>query len=86
MKTTVGAGLPSVGYSMKNQNTRPTHYLEKHFPIEGRKDFFKWVIETPNGLAKDFEGNVMYFDHFNLERAKDTLRAIKRTVKMDKNI
>ena len=56
----------------------PTHYLEKHYPIENRTDFFKWVIVTPNGLAKDFEGKEMYFDSFALDHAKDVLRAIKK--------
>ena len=70
--------IQNTGYNMRNQNVRPTHYLEKYYPIENRKDFFKWVIVTPNGLAKDYQGEVMYFDEFNLENAKTVLKAIKK--------
>lgn len=66
-----------------NKDGRPTIYLEKHFPIEGRKDFYKWVIITPQGLAKDFEGKTMYFDSFNLWHAKEVLKAKKRVLQMN---
>lgn len=53
--------------------------LQKHYPIEGRIDFYKWVINTPKGLAKDYKGDIMYFDEFNLDRAKQVCEAIKNT-------
>lgn len=73
--------IKNVGVHNMNSNNRPTHYLEKHFPIKDRTDFFKWTIVTPQGLAKDYKNEVMYFDHFNLDHAKDVLRAIKKTSK-----
>lgn len=68
-----------------NTNNRPEIYLEKRYPIEGRRDFFKWVIVTPNGLAKDFEGKEMYFDPFNFELAKSVMLANRRVARMNKN-
>ena len=61
----------------------PSIYLEKFFPIEGREDFYKWVIQTPNGLAKDFEGKVMYFDSFNLWHAQEVMKAKMRVMRMN---
>jgi len=61
----------------------PSIYLKKFFPIEGREDFYKWVIQTPNGLAKDFEGKVMYFDSFNLDQAERVMEANRRVAKMN---
>lgn len=61
-----------------------THYLEKHYPIVNRTDFYKWVIVTPKGLAKDYKGDIMYFDEFNLSRAKDTLKSIKKTERLNR--
>ena len=58
-----------------------THYLEKYYPIENRKDFYKWVIVTPRGQAKDYKGDIMYFDAFNLDQAKNTLKAIKKVLR-----
>lgn len=75
-------GQIKVGFRRMNSNNRPTHYLEKHHPIKDRKDFYKWVIVTPNGLAKDYKGEVMYFDDFNLEHAKNVLRAIKKVARL----
>lgn len=63
---------------------KPAHYLEKYYPIEGRKDFYKWVIVTPTGLAKDWQGKEMYFDSFNLELAKTTLKAIRKVARTNK--
>lgn len=57
-----------------NKVNRPTIYLEKYYPIEGRKDFYKWCIVTPEGIAKDYKGNEMYFD--SLEQAKLVRKAI----------
>jgi hypothetical protein len=67
-----------------NTQTRPQIYLEKRYPIKGRKDFFKWVIVTPNGLAKDINGKDMYFDDFNLEQAKRVLKARRNVAKLNK--
>lgn len=81
METIRVGGLTHVGVKL-NKEGRPSIYLEKHYPIEGRKDFYKWVIQTPKGLAKDFEGNVMYFDNFALETAKDVLRAKRKVARL----
>lgn len=36
------------------------------YPIKGRTDFFKYVIdEGSEGIAKDFDGKEMYFDDYN---------------------
>lgn len=72
-----GVGLPL------NKQGKPKHYLEKRYPIEGRKDFFKWVIVTPKGLAKDFEGKEMYFDPFQFELAKTVLKSIRKTARIN---
>lgn len=72
----VNVGVPT------NKVNKPTHFLAKHFPIDGRKDFYKWVIMTPKGIARDFEGKPMYFDSFELERAKSVLKAIKKVSKI----
>lgn len=74
----------NTGFSVMNSNQRPSYYLEKHYPNKDRQDFFKWVIVTPEGLAKDLNGNVMYFDHFNLMQAKRTLKAIRTTARVNK--
>lgn len=76
--------IKNVGFRQMNSSVRPTHYLEKHYPIEGRKDFYKWVIVTPNGKAKDYKDEVMYFDEFDFEHARKVLQAIKRTARLDK--
>jgi len=62
-----------------------TNYLEKHYPIENRKDFYKWVIITPRGQARDYKGDIMYFDSFNLDQAKQVLKSIKKTLKVNTN-
>ena len=77
--------IKNVGVHNMNSNNRPTHYLEKHFPKKEDDTFFKWRIVTPNGLATDFEGKVMYFDEFNLDHAKNVLRAIKKTDRLNKD-
>lgn len=79
-ETIITGGLSNVG-SKLNKTNSPTHYLEKHYPIKGRTNFFKWCIVTPNGLAKDFEGNEMYFD--SIEPARKVLRAIKKTIRLN---
>lgn len=63
---------------------KTAYTLQKHYPIEGRTDFFKYVIQTPKGLAKDFKGEVMYFDEFNKGQAERVLEAIKKTSKTEK--
>lgn len=67
-----------------NKAGKPTIYLEKRFPIKGRKDFYKWVIVTPTGLAKDWQGKDMYFDEFDLWRAKEVLKARRRVEVINK--
>ena len=72
-----------------NTEVRPTIYLEKYYPIEGRKDFYKWVIQTPEGLARDFKDEVMYFDPFNYAQAKlvmDARRSVSRLEKLSKKL
>jgi hypothetical protein len=76
MKTTKGIGFGTI-----NTNIRPTHYIEKFYPINGRTDFFKLVIVTPDGLATDYKGDIMYFDEFRRAYAIKTLKAIKITSK-----
>lgn len=66
-----------------NTNIRPSIYLEKRYPIEGRKDFFKWVIVTPEGLAKDINGKEMYFDEFNFDLAKKVMFAKRHVAKLN---
>lgn len=78
-------GQIRVGYRQPNTNVRPTIYLEKHFPIEGRTDFYKWVIVTPNGLHTDFEGKTMYFDEFDFQRARTVLKAVRKTNRLTNN-
>ncbi len=70
--------------SKLNKDSKPTIYLEKHYPIKGRKDFYKWVIQTPTGLATDFQGKAMYFDSFEFWRAKAVMDAKRRLAKMNK--
>lgn len=36
--------------------------VKKVFPIEGRKDFFKYVIDENGQIAKDYKEKEMYFD------------------------
>jgi hypothetical protein len=51
--------------------------IEKHFPIEGREDFFKYVIVDEKGnKAKGYKGKVMYFEESQFEQANKTLNAI----------
>ena len=59
--------------------------LGKYYPINGRKDFFKWTIvatgesiSNPNRkLHTDYKGEEMYFD--DKERAKEVCLAINQT-------
>lgn len=53
------------------------YYMEKTFPIDGRTDFYKWVLMTPNGIANGLDGKPMFFDEFNSEQAKRVLKALK---------
>lgn len=78
-------GQIRVGYRQPNTNVRPTIYLEKHYPINNRKDFYKWAIVTPNGLHTDYKGEVMYFDSFNFQHARNVLKAVRKTNRLINN-
>jgi len=62
--------------------------LKKHYPIEGRTDFFKWTIiatgESLNNnnakLHTDYKGKQMYFD--DKERAQYVCDAINKVEKV----
>lgn len=58
--------------------------VEKVYPIEGRTDFFKYVIMDNGKIATDFENKEMYFDEFDLERATTVCKAINKTKKINK--
>ena len=38
--------------------------IEKIYPIEGRKDFFKFAVMEGDGIAKDMQGDEMVFMDF----------------------
>jgi hypothetical protein len=69
------------------ETTKPdnTIYLKKYYPIEGREDFFKWVIMTPDGMAKDYKGDVMYFDEFGYDKAISIMESIKHCKRVDED-
>lgn len=52
--------------------------------MEGRTDFFKYVIFKDAKIATNFEGIEMYFDEFDLERATTVCKAINKTKKINK--
>lgn len=69
-------GITNTGVSRKSSKNSIV-YLDKHYPIKDRDDFFKWFIQTPNGKAKDWQGKEMFFDNFDY--AKAVLKAIRKT-------
>jgi len=54
----------------------------KVYPIENRKDFFKYTIQKEGILAKDFNKKEMYFD--DLKHAKDVSRAKNKVQRINK--
>lgn len=56
----------------------PKVYLEKRYPLEDRTDFYKWVIVTPYGLARDFQGRQIWLDDY--DRAKEIALSIRKTL------
>ena len=58
--------------------------IKKHYPIENREDFFKYIIVDEKGnLYKDFENKEMYFDC--LEHAKSVKESIEHVEKINKD-
>ncbi len=57
----------------------------KHFPFEGRQDFFKYIIVDENGkIWTDWQGKEMYFEEFQFEQAERVLESIKVVQKQNK--
>jgi len=64
---------------MKNTNFK----IAKVYPIEGRKDFFKYTIQLNGILAKDYKGNEMHFDDLN--HAKSVCNAKNKVNRINKD-
>jgi len=47
--------------------------IKKVYPIAGRKDFFKYTIQSNGILAKDWDSKDMFFD--DLKQAKEVCKA-----------
>ena len=60
--------------------------IEKVYPIEGRKDFFKYVLKDKNGnIKKDYQGKEMYFDEWDLDNAKSVKKSIETVNQLNDN-
>lgn len=60
--------------------------IEKYYPNEFRKDFFKYVIVDAEGnKALDFEGKEMYFEEWQLKQAEQVLASIKKVKILNEN-
>ena len=57
-------------------------YIKKVYPIEGRKDFYKYVIIENKQLCKDYRKKEMYFDC--IEQAKMVCDARNRVKRINK--
>jgi len=65
--------------------------IKKYYPIENRKDFYKYtILETGESvfnkdakLHKDLKGQEMYFD--SLERANEVCNAINKVESLKNN-
>ena len=61
--------------------------VKKVYPIEGRKDFFKYVVMDNGQIAKGFQGNrfdePMYFDSkVDADRVADARRKVIKLNKL----
>jgi hypothetical protein len=54
----------------------------KVYPLENRKDFYKYTIQKNGVLALDFYKNEMYFDC--VHQAKRVMKAKNKVEKIDK--
>ena len=63
---------------MKNKNFK----IVKVYPIEKRKDFFKYTIQLDGILAKDYKENEMYFD--DKKQAKRVCTAKNKVNRLNK--
>ena len=54
--------------------------IKKVYPITGRKDFFKYTIQSNGILAKDWANKDMFFDDF--EQAKVVCEAKNKVNRM----
>ena len=60
--------------------------IEKVYPIQGRKDFFKYVLKDQHGnIHKDYKGEEMYFDEWALDRAKEVKQSIETVNQLNDN-
>lgn len=63
----------------------PYFEIIKYFPIEGRQDFFKYVIVNEEGtISKDYKDKEMYFEEYQLEKAERVLASINRVNSLGK--
>jgi hypothetical protein len=66
-------------YEVVSQNK-----IIKYFPIDGREDFFKYVIINGDGaIHKDWEKKEMYFEEFQLEQAERVLESINNVEQLN---
>lgn len=56
--------------------------VQKVFPIEDRKDFFKYVIMDNGAIHRDFEDKEMYFD--SEERATEVCDSLNKVRELNK--
>jgi len=56
--------------------------IKKVYPIIGRKDFFKYTIQSNGILAKDWNSKDMFFD--DLKQAKVVCKAKNKVNKLEK--
>ena len=55
--------------------------IKKVYPITGRKDFFKYTIQSNGILAKDWNSKDMFFD--DLKQAKIVCKAKNKVSRME---
>jgi hypothetical protein len=61
-------------------------HIDKVFPIEGREDFFKYVVMDNGELARDVKKEVMYFDRREEAQAvRDALIKVEIRLRSKRN-
>jgi len=55
--------------------------VKKHYPIKGRKDFFKYVVMEGDEIAKGYQGNKYQEMFFNEKKDAERVANAKRKIR-----